>query len=387
MAKTPATNYSSPGYSYATADADTFDRTDVAGIGASVDGHDHSSGKGLPIAAGSIPNGTITSAMIADGTIQAADIATGTITTTQIADGTIATADLANNAVTNAKLGTDTARLNLLTNGGMEVWQRGAGPITAVSGGAWTADRWLATIVASDTLSVSRNTANVDAGSGACAACVFTLSGGAGGTFFNQKIEDYLNLRGRTITVSIRVNTSVANAVRVSVYNGSTNTYSNYHTGSGTYETLTATAVVGTGATLVTVANWFNASCTAYLDNAMLVVGSVPADYAPLHPADDLARCLRYYEVFGFSATNSMQGNGYCAGVGQNVNVQLTFRAYKPVTPTVTKVGTWAVTNTNQPVAYSSATETSLTGSALAVGFMQFYPNSAANGITVEANP
>src|SRR5215471_12871685 len=107
MARTPATNYSSPGYSYATADTDAFDRTDVSGLGQSVDGHDHSSGKGLPI---TIPSGTITSAMIADGTIQGADIATGAITTTQIQDGTIATADLANNAVTNAKLGTDTAR-------------------------------------------------------------------------------------------------------------------------------------------------------------------------------------------------------------------------------------------------------------------------------------
>ena len=31
----------------------------------------------------------------------------------------------------------------------------------------------------------------------------------------------------------------------------------------------------------------------------MLVVGSQPADYVPLHPADDLARCLRYYEIVG----------------------------------------------------------------------------------------
>ena len=29
----------------------------------------------------------------------------------------------------------------------------------------------------------------------------------------------------------------------------------------------------------------------------MLVVGSQPSDYAPLHPVDDLARCLRYYEL------------------------------------------------------------------------------------------
>src|SRR5499427_10231655 len=97
MTRQNATNFTAPlQFPYATAGTDVFMKEDVQVLAQAVDQHNHTSGKGLPMAAGSIPNGTITSAMIADGTI--------------------ATADLANAAVTNAKLGTDTARLNLLTN-------------------------------------------------------------------------------------------------------------------------------------------------------------------------------------------------------------------------------------------------------------------------------
>lgn len=53
--------------------------------------------------AGTIPDNTVTSAKILDGTIAAADIATSAVTTTQILDGTIATADIADGAVTLAK--------------------------------------------------------------------------------------------------------------------------------------------------------------------------------------------------------------------------------------------------------------------------------------------
>ena len=33
-----------------------------------------------------------------------------------------------NGSISNAQLGPDVARANLLTNGGFEIWQRGAGP-------------------------------------------------------------------------------------------------------------------------------------------------------------------------------------------------------------------------------------------------------------------
>jgi hypothetical protein len=51
-----------------------------------------------------LPSGTVTSAMIFDGTIATADIADSAITSAKIADGTIVAGDLADGAVTSAKI-------------------------------------------------------------------------------------------------------------------------------------------------------------------------------------------------------------------------------------------------------------------------------------------
>ena len=51
-----------------------------------------------------LPSGTVTSAMIFDGTIATADIADSAITSAKIADGTIVVGDLADGAVTSAKI-------------------------------------------------------------------------------------------------------------------------------------------------------------------------------------------------------------------------------------------------------------------------------------------
>src|SRR5262252_9445345 len=291
MARTNSVNFTGANqFPMASAGTDIFKKEDVQVLAKSTDLHDYSPGLGLPVSAASIPAGAIDGSKITDGTV----------TSAKIQDGTIATADLANNAVTNAKLGTDTARLNLLTNGGFEIWHRGNGPFTVAS--AWTADRWAMQLAGTDTYSISRDTANVDVGSAACAAVTFTLGTGAGGTqFYQGNLTDFVgSLNGLTLSLSVRVKTATANAVRIGInnYYSSTShfTYSTYHTGSGAYQTLTVTATLTPAPTIVQLCVFFAASCTAYLDNAMLVVGSVAADYAPLHPADDLARCLRYYE-------------------------------------------------------------------------------------------
>ena len=97
-------NYSTPTFSRATAGTDLFKKEDVQALAAAISTHDHTAGKGLPMAAGSIPNGTITSAMIADGTIVAGDIADGAVTSAKILDGTIVAGDLADGAITSAKI-------------------------------------------------------------------------------------------------------------------------------------------------------------------------------------------------------------------------------------------------------------------------------------------
>src|SRR5215471_2524979 len=291
---------------------------------------------------------------------------------------------IAAGSITNDRLGPDVARANLLTNPGFEVWQRGNGAFTA--NGAWTADRWQLNLAGTSTASVSKSTSTVDTGSAASAQITYTHNAVSP---YQQKIEDINQLRGRTISLSIRVNASAANAVRLLISfqtNSGSNTYSTYHTGGSTWQTLTATASVPSNETNVYINVSLEASCTAYLDNAMLIVGSTPADYVPLHPADDLARCLRYYEK------HYPEIFAYVVNAGSACGYGVPFRAIKPVAPTITKVGTWVVGNSQQPVAGSRA-NTNETNTmyfqavALATGNLNVNPLDSTTVITVEANP
>jgi len=328
MARTLATNFTSTlQFPKATTSTDLFKKEDVQTLAEAVDQHDHSSGKGVVVNVAGIAAGALNGSAITDNTI----------TSAKITDGTIATADLANAAVTNAKLAADTARANLLTNGGFEVWQRGNGPFTGPVGTARTADTWYFAGTAGDTYSLSRDAANMDSGSTACGAVSFTKGTGTTGLTQQLVFADHPSLKGRAVSFSVRVRTSTANAVRAGIYDGSAWQYGAYHPGNGTYQTLTV-ANITLGGTYAMVAVWFDVSCTAYIDNAMLVVGSQPADYAPLHPADDLARCLRYYQRHsaGGGFTYIAPGQAYSTTAAM---VQFPLLAQLAVTPSLTTSG------------------------------------------------
>jgi len=263
----------------------------------------------------------------------AGGIPDGSITSAKIADGTIATADLADASVTNVKLGTDTARANLLTNGGFEIWQRGNGPF--ISG--TTADMWSMYYDGGDTLSVSKD-GGADKHSLYSLKATYTRSTGVNASIYQIIKSTECSLRQATITLSVRVLCTTGNAVRASITTdgaGGTTVLSPFNVVSGGFQTLSVTATVPIDATYVQVKVQCLASCTAYLDNAMLVVGSVPADYAPLHPADDLARCLRYYESSGATSTQTLL-SGFAVWGTTGATGQWSYKAVKAVTPTIT---------------------------------------------------
>src|SRR5262245_60247482 len=78
-------------------------------------------------------------------------------------------------SVSNKMLASDTARANLLTNGGFEIWQRGNGPFTG-TGTGYCADRWALYAIGGPTFSCVRDSANAETNSGACASV--TVAGG-----------------------------------------------------------------------------------------------------------------------------------------------------------------------------------------------------------------
>lgn len=295
-------------------------------------------------------------------------------------------------------------RENLLVNPGFEIWQRGNGAFTADL--AWTADRWYMDEAGTDAFSVTKDTTNEDTNSVACMACDFTLGNGAGASAIKQLLEDFTQLRGKALSLSVRVKATVASAVRLSIYDSVTGwTYGSYHTGGGSYETLTVTATVAAAAASLAVGIFFAATCSgadsAYLDNAMLVVGSVAATYTPLHPVDEWLRCARYYRTWVVPASNTCQ-----IGLGSAVSTTVAVFSL-PLSPAmatapslVATAGDWTVVDGAggvvdlSSISLSHAQATGVVVNAtVASGLTQFRPyllTADAGGtrtLALEANP
>jgi hypothetical protein len=231
-----------------------------------------------------------------------------------------------------------------LVNGGFEQWQRGTGPfVTTGATGNFGADRWQQYVqISGGNLSVAPDNTNMDTGSARCAACTNSATAPTTATpsfLYNMIVDsEGLELRGRTVSYSARIKCSVANACRIAIMDTTTTTYlSAYHPGDGVYHTLTITgAAIGTTANNCQARVYFENNGTFYIDNAMLAVGTTAADYVPLHPADDLARCLRYFQQYG------SQNGGWSFMMGQCLTTT-SFMLQRSVpflaiTPTVTVV-------------------------------------------------
>lgn len=104
MARTVATNFTGAlQYPYATAAGDIFKKEDLQVLAQAVDQHTHAAGKGLPLAAGAIPNGSITLAMLASDSVDSSKIVNGTITNADLAAG-VALANLPLGSITRSNL-------------------------------------------------------------------------------------------------------------------------------------------------------------------------------------------------------------------------------------------------------------------------------------------
>jgi len=283
------------------------------------------------------------------------------------------------------------AALNELTNGGHEIWQRGAGAFTANN--AYAADRKQISLAGTDTLSVSRDGTNKAGNSLYASACVFVLGSGAGATAYREvlKIADgYHHLLGGPVSFRawVKLAAGVASAVRAYIKTdgtGGATTYSSYHGNNTAAESLDALlAVVPADATYVEVGLAFAASATVYTDNWMLVATAFATDYVGRHPGDELTRCQRYYEIidagFDFDGHSSANGNAYRRGT--------TYATTKGGVPTLTKNGTWTAGTCGQP----AVTNSRVNGFAAYVvatnsGPFNSYTDSADDNVTAEYNP
>lgn len=227
------------------------------------------------------------------------------------------------------------ASANLLDNGGFEIWQRG----TSFSNGAAAiyADRWWWNFSGSTpTYTISKNTSVVDTQTSSLQLTLSSIPGGTGNFYVYQTLENLSTYLGKTLTLYVRVNTTIGgNVINAGFYtdaNGFVGT--NYHPGDGNWHTLTGTITISNSSTFMQVRaiNFNNNTTTGtvYVDSAMLVYGSDVVAFIPLHPAIDILRCQRYYETGYTLATQYMSTGGF------NWSVDVQFQAYKRTTPTIT---------------------------------------------------
>jgi hypothetical protein len=239
---------------------------------------------------------------------------------------------------------------NILVNGGMEVWQRGTS-FSSPSNSDITSDKWILNSTVSPTCVISKETSVVDIG-GASMKFSLTVASGAGNYQIGQTIENGDKYVGKVMTLSARVRSDSANAIRIGIYNGSTFTYSSYHSGGGTYETLSVSATISASGMQVRIALDPTVTQTSYATSLMLVVGDQPIDFVPEDPAIELMRCQRYYQRVGGKVANEYINCGHAyannaAATAVRLPVELSS------TPTVTITGqtgfrVWDSTGTPQ---------------------------------------
>lgn len=319
-----------------------------------------------------------------------------------MANPLLKTRQIADLQVTNGKIASDVARTNLLTNPGLEIWQRGNSFAPTNGALAWIADGWMVWTNGGCTLTTTRETTITDGSpNGVKIVSTGGSAGSQSGSIYCQTMKELaVPLRGKTVTFSMRARTAVASTVNIRLWNnvgvfatGPT------HTGDDTWQTLTVTGTVPAGTTdfhpeIQTIGN-----TTMYADNATLVVGAVPMDYVPLHPADDLARCMRYYELLNPGSFGNYMLMGQAAGAG-NAYAIWPFKVQKYTTPVITISGTaWQVLSATGGA--NAAGTLANIGGNLQSTFMQITgasglvagnatmisPVSGSNQVAAEANP
>lgn len=230
---------------------------------------------------------------------------------------------------------------NILINGGMELYQRGASfSVTQSSQSIYTLDRWQTAMQGSSWLgTVSSSTIQVDSGLSSLRINVSSL-GSSPVISLRQFVENYYDYAGSSVTLTVRIFQSGLNEACFAQINdnvGSTPT--NIASVTGAWQTLTATRFLPAGITTlyVTLVGFQSFTNDAvYWDSAMLVRGGAPMPFNPRPLGQELSLAQRYYEksyaVNTAPRTNTAQNNAFLFG-GQygatSVRYIVPFQTYK----------------------------------------------------------
>lgn len=169
--------------------------------------------------------------------------------------------------------------VNLLINGGFDAWKFPSMALGITPRA--TAHGWRGVIGAGDSGLVSKETAVVVQSSQYGLKIIYTKSSGP--AYIYQVLPPNLiyAYRGKAISLSIQANQSVANSVQAFIQQDGVDFTDAITPGTGNFQTRTITHVLSPTANEILVGMKLLLSTTAYLDNAILVAGSIPGVWTP----------------------------------------------------------------------------------------------------------
>jgi hypothetical protein len=165
---------------------------------------------------------------------------------------------------------------NFALNGGMEIWNADTSFSNPVHG-ATVADSWtvLKTGTLGATVDVSREATIIDSGTYSMKLNI-TGAGSANSIWdIHQAMATPSRFASETVLLGVRCRASTANKLRCKIYDGTTSTFSTYHTGGGGFELLTAQLAVSATPSELTVTIEVNPSDftgALYIDSVFLYV-------------------------------------------------------------------------------------------------------------------
>jgi len=202
---------------------------------------------------------------------------------------------------------------NIVFNGGFEIWERGT-IFNNPAHNAFAADGWrVNTAGASPTHVISKDTtpANVFIGASSMKLDLTVISGAAE-YYVVQEPESGLNrFPSKFISASVWIKTSIPAKIRLRILDaagGSNSNFSQYHSGSGNYELLVASRLIGASGLANVAVGTFTPDAVVtgifFVDAFMVVRGRQPVDFVVGDPGVEQARAERLFEKhdgFGFT--------------------------------------------------------------------------------------
>jgi hypothetical protein len=288
---------------------------------------------------------------------------------------------------------------NRIINGGFNVDQRNAGAsqtITVAAALAYTTDRWYAYCTGANV------TGQQIAGSSSSSKNRYQFTGAASVTAIGlgQRIEtsNSYDLAGTTATLSCYIANSLLTTVTWTAYYATTTadtfgtlaspTVTQIATGTFTvsstrtqYTTNISIPSAATTGIQIVFTVGAQTSGTWIIDSVQLEKGSTATsfDYRPY--GTELALCQRYYQKYGGTSLGLLT---QVYGLASNSFASSFTIPTMRTTPTQTKVGTWTVSNSSQPVPSSGGTNSfCLQATATTTAMAYFATTDATTYVTL----